>query len=83
MDSVRRHLIDVHLAHVDDGLCCTWKVCRGHPHFMDITGFLAHAATIHKYDVNIKLAHLSEFRKLWKRGRKEWKSLEKAVATGG
>ena len=74
MDSVRRHLIDVHLAHVDDGLCCTWKVCRGHPHFMDITGFLAHAATIHKYDVNIKLAHLSENygREVEKNG-KAWK----------
>jgi hypothetical protein len=74
MDSVRRHLIDVHLAHVDGGLCCTWKVCRGHPPFMDITGFLAHAATIHKYDVNIKLAHLSENygREVEKNG-KAWK----------
>ncbi|KAJ5865875.1 hypothetical protein N7534_000428 [Penicillium rubens] len=57
-DSVRRHLIDSHLAHAHDGISCTWPVCHGIPKFTKITEFLAHAVTVHAYDINIKLHHL-------------------------
>ncbi|PYH89774.1 hypothetical protein BO71DRAFT_464394 [Aspergillus ellipticus CBS 707.79] len=57
-DSLRRHLIDSHLAHVYDGISCTWEACRDVPKFTEVTGFLAHAVTVHSYDVHIKLHHL-------------------------
>ena len=57
-ESLRRHLIDSHLARVHDGISCTWAACSGVPKFTEVTKFLAHAATIHKYDVQIKLQHL-------------------------
>lgn len=57
-DSLRRHLIDSHLAHAHDGIRCTWPACHGIPKFTKITEFLAHAVTVHAYDINIKLHHL-------------------------
>ncbi|KAL2861060.1 uncharacterized protein BJX67DRAFT_391634 [Aspergillus lucknowensis] len=57
-DSVHRHLIDSHLAHAHDGISCTWPSCHGIPEFTKLTEFLAHAVTVHAYDINIKLHHL-------------------------
>ncbi|OJJ62706.1 hypothetical protein ASPSYDRAFT_65810 [Aspergillus sydowii CBS 593.65] len=57
-DSLRRHLIDSHLAHAYDGISCTWPACLGIPKFTKVTEFLAHAVTVHAYDINIKLHHL-------------------------
>jgi hypothetical protein len=59
-DSVRRHLVDFHLAHVSDGISCTWAACRDFPKFTKVTEFLAHAVTVHAYDVDIKLHHLTK-----------------------
>ncbi|PKY02549.1 hypothetical protein P168DRAFT_283324 [Aspergillus campestris IBT 28561] len=57
-DALRRYLIDPHLACVHDGISCTWAACGGVPKFTKVTEFLAHAATIHQYDVQIRLQHL-------------------------
>ncbi|BCR90303.1 uncharacterized protein ACHE_60189S [Aspergillus chevalieri] len=57
-DSLRRHLIDSHLTCARDGISCTWAACHSVPKFTEVTEFLAHAATVHKYDVQIKLQHL-------------------------
>lgn len=57
-DSLRRHLIDSHLTYVHDGISCTWPACHGIPKFTQVTEFLAHAVTVHAYDVHIKLHHL-------------------------
>jgi hypothetical protein len=57
-DSVRRHLIDSHLAHAHDGISCRWPACHGIPKFAKVTEFLAHAVTVHAYNINIKLHHL-------------------------
>ncbi|QQK41882.1 hypothetical protein Pdw03_4736 [Penicillium digitatum] len=59
-DSLRRHLIDSHLVHAYDGISCNWEVCLDLPKFAKITEFLAHANNEHKYDVSIKLCHLTE-----------------------
>ncbi|KAJ6021273.1 hypothetical protein N7540_006777 [Penicillium herquei] len=59
-DSLRRHLINMHLAHVHDGISCNWEACRNVPRFADVTKFLAHASTAHSYDINIKLCHLDQ-----------------------
>lgn len=58
LDSLRRHLIDSHLALVRDGISCNWSSCRDVPKFEEITGFLAHAVNVHAYDVHIRLQHL-------------------------
>jgi hypothetical protein len=60
MDSVRRHLIDIHLANAHDGIRCTWKACCDLPVFIEVAEFLAHAVKVHEYDVNIKLSHLAK-----------------------
>jgi Protein of unknown function (DUF3435) len=57
-DSLRRHLIDCHLAKAYEGISCTWKMCDDIPKFTTITDFLAHAIYVHAYDVNIRLKHL-------------------------
>ncbi|KAL4861156.1 hypothetical protein BDV12DRAFT_208310 [Aspergillus spectabilis] len=57
-DSLCRHLIDSHLTHVHDGIGCTWPTCYGIPKFIKVTEFLAHAITVHAYDIHIKLHHL-------------------------
>lgn len=57
-DSLRRHLIDSHLVHAQDGISCNWEACLNGPRFTEVTEFLAHAARVHAYDVNIKLCHL-------------------------
>jgi len=59
-DSLRRHLIDTHLAYARGGISCNWEECRNVPHFSEITGFLAHAHSAHSYDVNLKLCHLPQ-----------------------
>ncbi|KAJ5473965.1 hypothetical protein N7475_003531 [Penicillium sp. IBT 31633x] len=59
-DSLRRHLIDSHLLHAHDGISCNWEACRTLPKFAKNTEFLAHANKEHKYDINIKLCHLTE-----------------------
>lgn len=59
-DSLRRHLIDAHFLYVHDGISCTWATCSHVPKFAKVTEFLAHAAKVHTYDVNIKLCHLPE-----------------------
>jgi hypothetical protein len=56
-DSLRRHLIDSHLAHAHDGISCTWPACHGIPKFSKATEYLAHAVTVHAYDIHIKLHH--------------------------
>ncbi|KAJ5993329.1 hypothetical protein N7451_009053 [Penicillium sp. IBT 35674x] len=58
LDSLRRHLIDMHLVYARGGISCNWEECRNVPHFSEITEFLAHAYTAHSYDVNLKLCHL-------------------------
>lgn len=58
LDSLRRYLIDSHFACVHDGISCNWSSCRDVPKFAEITGFLAHAAKVHAYDIHIKLHHL-------------------------
>ncbi|OJJ79315.1 uncharacterized protein ASPGLDRAFT_137070 [Aspergillus glaucus CBS 516.65] len=63
-DSLRRRLIDFHLVHARDGISCNWESCRNVPRFTKITEFLAHAATVHSYDVNIKLYHLPQVSQL-------------------
>lgn len=35
-----------------------WPTCHSIPKFTKITEFLAHAITVHAYDINIKLHHL-------------------------
>jgi hypothetical protein len=57
-DSLRRHLIDCHLAKVYEGISCTWKMCDDILKFTIITDFLAYAIYVHAYDVNIWLKHL-------------------------
>jgi hypothetical protein len=52
-----------HLAHAHDGISCMWPACHGMPKFTKVTEFLAHAVTVHAYDINIKLHHLPT--KLW------------------
>lgn len=59
-DSLRRHLIDSHLLHAHDGISCNWEACRTLPKFAKTTEFLAHANKEHKYNINIKLCHLTE-----------------------
>ncbi|CAG8250488.1 unnamed protein product [Penicillium salamii] len=59
-DSLRRHLINSHLLHAHDGISCNWEVCHTLPKFAKITEFLAHAHNEHKYDINIKLCHLTK-----------------------
>jgi len=59
-DSLRRHLIDVHLAHAHNGINCTWSACCNLPKFTEATGFLAHAATVHNYGPHIKSQYLTE-----------------------
>lgn len=60
LDSLRCHLINTHLRHAHNGLTCNWETCQNVPRFTNITEFLAHASTVHSYDVNIKLCHLPE-----------------------
>ena len=50
----------MHLVHARDGIGCNWEECCNVPHFTEITKFLAHAATAHSYDVNLKLCHLPQ-----------------------
>ncbi|KAF7164504.1 hypothetical protein CNMCM6106_001022 [Aspergillus hiratsukae] len=57
-DSLRRHLIDFHLTRAHEGISCTWAACCNVPKFREATEFLAHAANVHSYDVQIKLKHL-------------------------
>ncbi|KAJ0415015.1 hypothetical protein BJY00DRAFT_327273 [Aspergillus carlsbadensis] len=57
-DSLRCYLINFHLAHAHDRISCTWPACHGIPEFTKVTEFLAHAVTVHAYDINIKLHHL-------------------------
>ncbi|KAK2801733.1 hypothetical protein FQN50_007648 [Emmonsiellopsis sp. PD_5] len=57
-DSLRRHLIESHLSHVHDRISCTWPACRDVPEFTTVTEFLAHAVTVHVYDVHIKVHSL-------------------------
>ncbi|KAL4911944.1 hypothetical protein BDW62DRAFT_215397 [Aspergillus aurantiobrunneus] len=61
--SLRRHLINSYLAHAHDGISCMWPACHDIPKFTTATKFLAHAVTVHAYDINIKLHHLPT--KLW------------------
>lgn len=63
-DSLHCHLIDFHLVHARDGISSNWESCRNVPRFTKIPGFLAHAATVHSYDVNIKLYHLPQVSQL-------------------
>ncbi|RAO74324.1 uncharacterized protein BHQ10_010336 [Talaromyces amestolkiae] len=57
-DSLRRHVIDCHLAKAYDGISCTWKICHEVPKFTHTTDFLAHALYVHAYDINIQRQHL-------------------------
>ncbi|EAL91115.2 conserved hypothetical protein [Aspergillus fumigatus Af293] len=57
-DSLRRHLIDFHLARAHEGISCTWSACCNVPKFAKATEFLAHAVDVHSYDIGIKLKHL-------------------------
>ncbi|QKX61612.1 uncharacterized protein TRUGW13939_08764 [Talaromyces rugulosus] len=57
-DSLRRHLIDCHLANAHGGISCTWEVCRDVPKFAEITDFLAHSLYVHAYDIKIQPKHL-------------------------
>jgi len=57
-DSLYCHLIDSCLVYVCEGISCTWETCHDVLKFTQVTEFLAHTATMHKYDVNIKLCHL-------------------------
>jgi hypothetical protein len=57
-DSLRRHLIDVHLTRAHEGISCTWAACCNVPKFTKATEFLAHAVDVHLYDIGIKLKHL-------------------------
>ncbi|EKV17642.1 hypothetical protein PDIP_30550 [Penicillium digitatum Pd1] len=51
---------DSHLLHAHDGISCNWEACRTLPKFAKITEFLAYANKEHKYDIKIKLCHLTE-----------------------
>lgn len=46
-DSLRRHLIDFHLACAHEGISCTWSACCNVPKFIKATEFLAHAVDVH------------------------------------
>lgn len=59
-DSLRRHLIEMHLVYMRDGISYNWEACRNVPRFTEITKFLAHASTTHSYDINFKLCHLPQ-----------------------
>lgn len=56
-DSLRRHHIDSHHVHTYSGINYTWAACHHIPKFTEVTKFLAHAAQVHKYDINTKLHH--------------------------
>ncbi|KUL84888.1 hypothetical protein ZTR_08246 [Talaromyces verruculosus] len=58
LDSLRRHLIDCHLAKAYDGISCTWKMCHDVPRFIKTTDFLVHAIEVHAYDIKIQQRHL-------------------------
>jgi len=55
IDSVRRHLINQHLNRLAEGtsLHCTQKTCNNEKAFTKARCFLWHAATVHRYDLNI------------------------------
>jgi hypothetical protein len=55
--SLQRHLMDTHLNLMIDGIHCTWPTCRNIPPFPDDAKFLNHAATVHDYDLGIRLGH--------------------------
>ncbi|KUL81536.1 hypothetical protein ZTR_10660 [Talaromyces verruculosus] len=57
-DSLRRHLIDCHLAKAYDGISCTWKMCHDVSKFNKATDFLIHAIEVHAYDIKIQRKHL-------------------------
>jgi hypothetical protein len=57
-DSLRRHLIDIHLARAHEGISCTLAACCNVSKFTKATEFLAHAIDMHSYDIHIKLKHL-------------------------
>lgn len=59
-DSLRRHLIESHLVYAHDGISCNWEACGNIPKFSKVTEYLAHAAQVHAYDINIKLCHLPQ-----------------------
>jgi hypothetical protein len=40
-DSLRRHLIESHLAHAHDGISCTWPACHGILEFTKVTEFFS------------------------------------------
>jgi hypothetical protein len=62
-DSLYRHLINSHLAHAHNRISCMWPACHDIPKFTKATEFLAHAVTMHAYNINIKLHHI--LTKLW------------------
>ena len=57
-DSLRRHLIDIHLSKMHNGVRCTFNACRHLPAFVDVAGFLNHAVMVHEYDLHIKLERI-------------------------
>lgn len=46
-----------------DGMRCTWETCGELPTFVDIAGFLAHAANVHHYELHIKLERIPKRRR--------------------
>ncbi|KUL79368.1 hypothetical protein ZTR_09807 [Talaromyces verruculosus] len=60
LDSLRRHVIDSHLAKARNGIGCTWEMCHDVPKFTKIEDFLAHAVYVHAYDIKIQPKHLPQ-----------------------
>jgi Protein of unknown function (DUF3435) len=54
-DSLRRHLEDIHLNRFPEGpVPCPREICNGQE-FENVYAWLSHAATVHKYELHVKL----------------------------
>ncbi|GKZ75057.1 hypothetical protein AnigIFM50267_002296 [Aspergillus niger] len=82
-DSLRRHLVGSHLARVNDGIRCTWPTCHSIPKFTKVTEFLAHAASVHAYDIHIKLQHLPNENRITNSDTSSVDSSEDSVESDG
>jgi hypothetical protein len=83
IDSLRRHLIDVHFNHMAKGATvnCTLHSCKIEGGFTDTRAFLHHAATVHDYDLKIRPRHLQRCRPPGSTNFSSMKDLEMEMTT--
>ncbi len=59
IDSLRRHLIHLHLNQAGGDIRCPLDACKDLQSFSNVITFLRHTATIHDYDLGISRHHIS------------------------